>query len=235
MFGLCLGAVCAQDTDSLRFYNLLRPPDTIGFNEIYEGMYGKTPEVLRNQRMRESKLTRGFLLVDSVPEYQVYLYANGQSNATGISEFRLCYRRHDTLLVSSFATEWPANLLDLAVVESSAQPIVSLDYLEYRSNGSGSTEMEVMAFFALDGFCLPLARVIRKLWLSENGNYDPECKDYQYYSVEFVREVGFRNNMLHLGPGDYKYSENLNCEVINGHHQISGATYAMSDYLLLRR
>ena len=123
----------------------------------------------------------------------------------------------DTAHVSGFSTALPATLGNFEIVEEGNHPVIQLDYVEYLANNSGSTEMEVAAYFMFERFCMPLTRVIRKMWHSENGNYDSECKDYQYFSVEFERTVRYRNGQLELGSGSYKFSEKLNCEAVSSH------------------
>jgi hypothetical protein len=225
----------SAQSDSLRFFNLLVPSDTLDFSDIYLGIYGNTPEVIKNRQLNSRKLEKDFMLMDSIPEYHLYLYSRGNGNISGAREFRLSYQRGDTALVSGFETALPASLGNLEVVAEGEKPVIQLDYVEYESSNSGSTEMEVAAYFMLDGFCLPLTRVIRKLWLSENGNYEPECKDYQYFSVEFSRNVRFRNSHLELGSGNYKFSENLNCEVSNSYQKTPAGSYTIRDYLVLKR
>lgn len=234
MLFLILTSVSAQ-SDSLRFFNLLVPTDTLDFSEVYLGIYGNTPEVIKNRQFNTKKLEKGFVLMDSIPEYHLYLYSRGNGNTSDVIEFRLSYQRGDTALVSGFETVLPASLGNLEVVSEGDKPVIQLDYVEYESSNSGSTEMEVAAYFMLDGFCLPLTRVIRKLWLSENGNYEAACKDYHYFSVEFSRIVRFRNNRLELGAGNYKFSENLNCEVSNSYHNTPPGNYIIKDYLVLKR
>ena len=224
----------AQSTDSLRFYQLLQPSDTLKFNKIYEGIFGESPELTMNQRIKASKLSKEFILMDSLPEHRLYLYTDGGGNATGIREFLLSFQSGDTALTTSFKTELPASFTNFEVVTEGLHPVVQLDYVEYLSTSTGSTEMDVASYFMIDGFCLPLARVIRKLWLSENGNYEPNCKDYQYFSVEFSRDISFRAGELNLKRGHYKFSENLNCESVSRSKEIPSASYKISDYLVLK-
>lgn len=234
IFYVLLTAASAQ-SDSLRFYNLLVPADTLNFSEIYQGIYGNTPEIIKNQQLKLKKLQKDFVLIDSIPQHNLYLYSRGNAGGTGSWEFRLSFQHGDTALVSGFETVLPAKIRNFEVVEEGRSPVIQLDYVEYESTNTGSTEMEVSAYFMLDGFCLPLARVISKLWLSENGNYEPDCKDYQYFSVEFSRIVRFRNDHLEIGEGNYKFSENLNCQEINFYHNTPASSYLIRDYLVLRR
>lgn len=173
--------------------------------------------------------------MDSIPELNLYLYSRGNSNTSGSKEFILSYQNGDTALVSGFETAIPASIRNFEVVGGGEKPVIQIDYVEYAGDNSGSTEMEVAAFFMLDGFCLPLTRVIRKLWLSENGNYEPACKDYQYFSVEFSRNIRFRNDHLEIGGGKYKFSENLNCEKANFYQDTPASSYWIKDYLVLKR
>lgn len=234
ILNLVTAALLAQSKDNLRFMDLLQPEDTLRFNNIYEGIYGITPEVLRNQQTSSRQLAKDLLVKDSIPQYKVYLYSDRGASASGIREFTLAYQMGDTALTTSFKTSLPASLVDLKLVVEGDHPVIQIDYIEYQSSGSGSTEMNVAAFFMLEGFCLPLTRVIRKLWLSENGNYEAACKDYQYFSVEFSREVSYREGYLKLGRGDYKFSENLNCEAVSQNRQVPAGKYFIKDYLVLK-
>lgn len=218
----------------MRFIKLLQPADTLRFNSLYEGIYGESPEVIRNQIRSSTNLARDFNLSDSIPEYNIYLYTNGLGNASEITEFVLSYQQGDTAILTSFKTRLPASLADFRLVTSMENPVLQLDYVEYKSNNTGSTEMSVAAFFTLDGFCIPLARVISKLWLSENGNYQAACKDYHYFSVEFSRDISFRNDHIKLGKGDYKFSQNLNCEAFNQKELVPASSYLIRDYMVLK-
>lgn len=199
------------------------------------GIYGDSPEIIKNQELKLHKLEKDFVLMDSIPEYNLYLYHKGNINAPSSREFRVSYQHGDTALVSGFETVLPASIRNFEMVGEGEIPIFQLDYVEYENTNSGSTEMEVAAYFMLDGFCLPVARIIRKLWLSENGNYEPDCKDYQYFSVEFSRIVRFRNEYLEIGEGSYKYSENLNCREENIYQFTPPSRYLIRDYLVLKR
>ncbi len=225
----------SQSADSLRFMPLLQPVDTLGFDQVYEGVFGETPEVRRNELSKSHKLQKNYLLTDSIPEHHIYLYSQGGSNANEISEFILSFQHGDTALITSFKTYLPASLVNFNLVSNEAHPIIQLDYVEYQSNSLGSTEMSMAAFFILDGFCLPLTRVLKKLWLSENGSYDAKCKDFQYFSVEFSREVSYKDGFLKLGSGHYKFSENLNCEALSQSHKVPSGKYLVQDYLVLKQ
>ena len=199
------------------------------------GIYGKRLEVIKNQEVKTRKLKKDYVLMDSIPEHSIYLYSRGNSSVSGSREFRLTYQKGDTALVSGFETALPAKVGGLKVVSGGDNPVIQLDYVEYQSSNSGSTEIDVVAYFMLDGFCLPLTRVIKKLWLSENGNYEAACKDYQYFSVEFSRNVRFRDDRLVLGKGNYKFSENLNCESSNSYQETPSGSYIINDYLVLKQ
>lgn len=222
-------------SDSLRFIQYFQPADTLHFNAVYEGLYGHTPAVSRNVHTSIRKMGRELHLADSIPQHNLYLYLPGEPGNQSLKEFHLCLKLGDTAIVTSFKTELAAEFMAFDLVSNEGKPLIILNYTEYQNSNSGSTEMDVAALFMIDGFCLPLTRVIRKLWYSEHGNYEPACKDYQHISVEFSRNVDFRDNQLVLGRGNYKFSENLNCVTSSHSMEIPAVHYHVKDYLVLRR
>ncbi|MDZ7846648.1 MAG: hypothetical protein U5L96_07695 [Owenweeksia sp.] len=149
--------------------------------------------------------------------------------------FSVSYQLGDTARVSGFETLLPAQFQSFRLVHDGKLPLIALDYTEYEQGSTGNTELEVTALLALDGFAVPLARVVRKLWRNSQGNYDPACEDFQYYSIDFSRGLSVKHGRISIGEGVYKYSSNINCEQSKLVQMLAGGHYEVRDYLLIRQ
>ena len=225
----------AQPQDSLRYYELVTTGDTLQFRDAYGGEDRTETNYFRNRVMKVEDLMSEYQLIDSLPEHNMYLYSNGFVGNDQLTSFWVSRQKDDTARVSGFSTQWPAAFQKFRLVQEGENPIVELQYIVQNQEEGGSTEIEISAFFVVNRYGIPAARVVRKLWESRHGNYDPSCKDYQFYSIEFSRDIQVRKGQLHLKNGTYKYSSNLNCQLSNQRYQLPGGVFVMEDGLVLRK
>lgn len=209
--------------------------DTLSFGGFYHKLEEGRPARLQSFiTLKYSEATSRWRLIDSLPAYRLYLLGSPAGIEMGMRAFYLARKRHDTLLITAIPLHRKGDFQDLKFLRGAADSLVELRYRDHISTGESSTEFEVSAFFHLDKYAEPVARVLRKIWETEHGNYDPKCRDYRFYSVEFSREVSIGNNHLRVSPGRYKYTSNMDCNYTNHTDPVAGAIFELKDGQFIR-
>lgn len=226
----------AHAQDESRYENIVELPDTLGFVNIKQGwQHNQSNAGFMQERFAVSELRKDFSLLDSVGGRGIYLYSDDAEEGEGVRAFLVTYEVSDTAHGTWVSTELGGYLQSFEMVRDGEEAVVELRYTDQNEGSNGSSEFEMSTFLNIGNYPVPIAKVVRKIWETSHGVYDPSCKDYRFYSIEFGRDVYLSGSKLHVRKGKYKHSGNFKeCEVTNRSVEIPGGVFTIADGSFVR-
>lgn len=220
--------------DSLPYFPLVKPADTLYFETIHPEDKELPGEFFTHRQLSWQKVQQEYRLLDSLPGSQLVAMTREAVDGPG-QEFLLGLRQGDTLQASGFRTYRVAGFRELLSWNEDGKSVLCLVYEEQQSSTGGSAEFEIAACFQLEAYPVPLSQIVRHMWVTARGSYEPNCRDFQFYSIEFSRDLEFRRGKLYISPGMYKYSRNVNCQLTNQKIPVQGGVFVADGPQLIRQ